>query len=75
MGRRPNGCDWCRSEDMECADAYNSAHCIYLTKRQFNNEILITSGAFNERSEEYEELTVSIPFNYCPVCGAKVYPI
>ena len=73
MGRRSTGCDFCRNEEDAYADAYNSCHSITITKRPFTNALLITSGAINERSEEYEELMIRLEYNYCPVCGAKIY--
>lgn len=72
MGRRPTGCEWCRDEDDVFADAYNSCHSVSVTKRPFEHMLLITSGAINERSEEYEELMIRLDFNFCPVCGAKI---
>ena len=72
MARKRLGCDWCSDEEDVYTDAYNSCHSVSVTKRPFTHALLITSGAINERSEEYEELMLEIEFNYCPVCGAKI---
>lgn len=69
---RKKFCDWCLEEDEVYMEDDSKLHYMSITRQPFARRIMFYSAA-NLDEENYNELAMEIEYNYCPVCGAKIY--